>query len=96
MDPPEELSKNPYNSLSSANVSTPAMIQLATEAAEKSIMLLKNINSSLPLKAGGFSASMMLEVVCVLCAGLVPGDRPIVTCTCVAPHTVPWRLDSSY
>lgn len=46
LDPP---GYSPYSNLTAANVSTPAMIQLAQEAAEQAIVLLKNDASVLPL-----------------------------------------------
>ena len=45
-DPPE---LQPYRQISTDEVYTPESIQLATEAAQQSIVLLKNNNKSLPL-----------------------------------------------
>jgi beta-glucosidase-like glycosyl hydrolase len=45
-DPPEQ---QPYRQLTKDNVNTPEAKQLALEAAEQSIVLLKNTNKSLPL-----------------------------------------------
>ena len=45
-DPPEQ---QPYRQLSKADVDTPAARQLTVEAAQQSIVLLKNANKALPL-----------------------------------------------
>jgi len=45
-DPPEQ---QPYRKLSSADVNTPEARQLALQAAQESIVLLKNTNKALPL-----------------------------------------------
>ena len=45
-DPPEQ---QPYRQLSKANVDTVEARQLALEAAQQSIVLLKNVNKALPL-----------------------------------------------
>ncbi len=45
-DPPEQ---QPYRQLSKTNVDTPEARQLALEAAQQSIVLLKNANKALPL-----------------------------------------------
>lgn len=45
-DPPEQ---QPYRKLSQADVYTSESIELALEAAQQSIVLLKNINKALPL-----------------------------------------------
>lgn len=43
MDPPETAALNPYNHLDERNVSAPWMQKLAERAAERSVVLLKNI-----------------------------------------------------
>jgi hypothetical protein len=43
MDPPEVAARNPYNRLDERNVSAPWMRALAARAAERSVVLLKNV-----------------------------------------------------
>ncbi|EGD77165.1 beta-glucosidase [Salpingoeca rosetta] len=48
----DPVSKQPYTNYSVARVNTPANQQLALEAAQQGIVLLKNTNARLPLKTG--------------------------------------------
>ena len=54
--------QNAYAKLSPANVSTPAMLELALTAAKKSIVLLKNVEKTLPLSKPALAG----KTVCVL------------------------------
>eukprot|EP01052_Picozoa_sp_SAG31_P030407 SAG31_NODE_3116_length_4658_cov_2.625576_5_plen_318_part_00 len=54
--------QNAYGKLSGANVSTPAMLQLALTAAKKSVVLLKNAHKTLPLSKSALAG----KTVCVL------------------------------
>eukprot|EP00040_Diaphanoeca_grandis_P005867 m.34837 g.34837 ORF g.34837 m.34837 type:complete len:844 (-) comp17046_c0_seq1:250-2781(-) len=62
MDPVDAMSHNPFNTLNSDNVSTPAMLTLAGVAADKAIVLLKNEKDMLPLRPLDFAG----KVICVI------------------------------
>lgn len=49
LDPEADKDKNPYNQLGDSNVSAPWMLELAATASAKSVVLLKNIDDTLPL-----------------------------------------------
>lgn len=50
MDSAVQQAQNPYNTLGVDNITTPEMLALATTAARRAIILVKNINRTLPLQ----------------------------------------------